>query len=196
MRISVKRLYLAAVLVGGLHAPPARAQAPDSVTENSRKTTPVTGSTRSLVFESRGPESLYLAQDEQKDPMIAGLMSALIPGLGSYYSDNSRHGTIHLGIDIASYALMFGAIGSAASCSTYNCVNSTAATVYVGYLTYLANGVWSIFTAVNDAHDFNGRTSKPGRIVGSLFLRPVDRRDVEGKSSTGTATGLQLQLRF
>lgn len=132
---------------------------------------------------------------EQKDPLVAGVLSALVPGLGSFYADNSRHGAIHLGIDVAAYALMFGAIGSASTCATYSCVNSTASTVYVGYAGYMINEAWSIFTAVSDAHAYNGNTdSKPGRVVGNLYIDPVLQHLGTEPTPRGAVdhTGLQL----
>jgi hypothetical protein len=98
-------------------------------------------------------------------------------------------------VNIATYALMFGAIGSASSCSTISCVNSTANTVYVGYLGYLTNGVWSIFTAVNDARAFNGTSvQKPGRIVGSLFLEPAVQKLSTVETPRGAVEHLGFQL--
>lgn len=120
---------------------------------------------------------------DRRDPTLAGIMSFIIPGVGSFYAGNSGHGLRHLGIHLGSYVL----IGAAAASCDYDC-SSNAGMVGLGALALLANDVWSIFVAVNDAKAHNG--AAPGRVVGSLHLSPeldgfhaVDRPDGHGTAA-------------
>ena len=89
-----------------------------------------------------------------KSPTLAGVASYLLPGVGSWYAGNDQHarthGLIALGLGITGVALSAGR-------DCYDmCVPPTllGTLVFVGYLT---NGVWSVVTAVQDAHAYNDR---------------------------------------
>ena len=89
-----------------------------------------------------------------KSPTVAGVTSYLLPGVGSWYAGNDQHarthGLIALGLGITGVALSAGR-------DCYDmCVPPTllGTLVFVGYLT---NGVWSVVTAVQDAHAYNDR---------------------------------------
>lgn len=113
---------------------------------------------RSVVTESpvsslNAPEPFAPRAGGEKDPFVAGLLSWVVPGVGSFYAGNSRHGVTHLVTHVASYALI---LGGAASCTTNysgaaTCSTSSGALVGVGFVALLVNDVWSIFTAVGDA---------------------------------------------
>jgi hypothetical protein len=138
----------------------------------------------------------------RKEPALAGVLSWIIPGVGSFYAGNSRHGTIHLGIGIVSFVMMIA--GAASAVETYNFSTGEyeggggAGLMVVGYLAYVVNDIWSIFTAVFDAQKANaGTSSGGGRVVGELQLAP----ELRGVGSTislpeagvnGTRLGLQL----
>lgn len=121
---------------------------------------------------------------EHKEPALAGVLSFLLPGVGSFYAGNNTHGTIHLGAEVAIYAVAVAAavktIDNASSCNTYSCVNNASSsfttTALVGYGALVVNDIWSIFTAMSDANVHNNATvptnSKPGHIVGSLYFDP------------------------
>jgi hypothetical protein len=121
---------------------------------------------------------------DRKDPVIAGVLSFVIPGLGSFYAGNTTHGMVHLGVDLGAYAVM---IGGAA--------DGNGGTLAFGYILYLGNGIWSIFTAVDDANVANGSNgTKPGRIVGELYFRPDIHGQATGTTPQGTRTATALQL--
>lgn len=82
----------------------------------------------------------------EKDPFVAGVLSAIVPGVGSFYAGNSGHGLRHVIIHIGSYAVL----SSAALSCTGDC-KSNAAVAGVSALALIGNGIWSIFTAVGDA---------------------------------------------
>lgn len=124
---------------------------------------------------------------DSKDPTLAGILSFLIPGVGSFYAGNGGHGIRHLGLHLGSYVL----IGAAVASCDYDCSGS-GGLVLLGSLALLGNDVWSIFTAVNDAKGHNG--AAPGRVVGSLYLSPGfdGLRDVERPDGHGTAAAIRL----
>ena len=89
-----------------------------------------------------------------KSPALAGVASYLLPGVGSWYAGNDQHarthGLIALGLGITGVAMSVGR-------DCYDmCVPPTllGAVVVFGYLT---NDVWSVVTAVQDAHAYNDR---------------------------------------
>jgi TM2 domain-containing membrane protein YozV len=92
---------------------------------------------------------------DKKDPVIAGALSFLIPGVGSFYAGNNGHGYLHLGIHIVTYVVTIGALVGTANCDTTNCVTNSASSAAIGYVVLLVNDVWSVFTAVGDAHVHN-----------------------------------------
>lgn len=85
----------------------------------------------------------------EKDPMIAGVLSLILPGAGSFYAGNSPHGIRHLAIEVASYAVLFGA------CNPGSTVNGCGAALGLSYVALLGNTCWAIVTAVGDARKAN-----------------------------------------
>src|SRR6476659_8882551 len=89
-----------------------------------------------------------------KSPTLAGVASYFLPGAGSWYAGNDQHarshGLIALGLGVTGVVMTAGR-------DCYDmCVPPTllGTLVFVGYLT---NGVWSVVTAVQDAHAYNDR---------------------------------------
>lgn len=89
-----------------------------------------------------------------KSPALAGVASYLLPGVGSWYAGNDQHarthGLIALGLGLTGVAMNVGR-------DCYDmCVPPTllGAVVVFGYLT---NDIWSVVTAVRDAHAYNDR---------------------------------------
>jgi len=95
--------------------------------------------------------------DGEKDPLIAGLLSLILPGAGSFYAGNTPHGVRHVVIEVASYAVLFGACNPG-STSTNNC----GAALGLSYVALLGNTAWAIVTAVNDAHATVSSSPKKG----------------------------------
>lgn len=138
-----------------------------------------------------------------KDPMIAGVLSWLVPGVGSYYSGHSGHGTRHLAIHVASIVGIFaGAAAAIEECTydssnfNYDCSGGSFALYGVSLLVYFVNDIWSIFTAVGDARAWNANNSggaRPGRVVGELAPAIINLRDVKNADgSVEQRTGLQV----
>ena len=89
-----------------------------------------------------------------KSPTLAGVASYLLPGVGSWYAGNDHHARVHgaiaLGLGITGVAMNVGR-------GCYDiCVPPTllGALVVAGVLT---NDIWSVVTAVQDAHAYNDR---------------------------------------
>lgn len=92
-----------------------------------------------------------------RSPIIAGVASAFIPGVGSFYAANPRHGVTHLVIHVVAgtYVLAGSAScmmswGGETECPDDNLLNVAA-------VAWLVNWGWSIVSAVNDAKAFNAR---------------------------------------
>jgi hypothetical protein len=136
-----------------------------------------------------------LADVDRKDPALAGILSFLIPGVGSFYAGNSTHGFIHLGIHVVSYVLIVSSVSNAVNdCAFGDCSSSSTSggELALGSIVLLGNDVWSIFTAVGDAHAHNGDQAKPGHVVGSLYFRPdVVRIGVPTPEGTSGRAGVQ-----
>lgn len=109
------------------------------------------------------------AQAPRKDPLVAGLLSALVlPGLGSFYAGHSGHGIRHVAIEAAGIAVVIGATRDGDIFTS-----SSASVGILGLGVLLANAIWATVTAVDDAHAHNraiGPTS--ARIVGRLYAEP------------------------
>jgi hypothetical protein len=105
-----------------------------------------------------GPARAQMSPDTGfKSPALAGVASYLLPGVGSWYAGNDHHARVHgaiaLGLGIT------GAVMGATSVCYDMCIPPTAlgALFFFGYVT---NDVWSIVTAVRDAHAHNERTEQ------------------------------------
>jgi hypothetical protein len=84
-----------------------------------------------------------------KSAVAAGLLSLGLPGVGSFYAGNRRHGWRHLAIHGVSIAVV------AASClpGLDNCNGAGGIATWA----FLGNLVWAPITAVRDAHAANAR---------------------------------------
>ena len=112
------------------------------------------------------------ADTTHRSPVLAGVASYLLPGVGSWYAGNDQHALTHGAI-----ALGLGVTGTVmtAGRDCYDlCVPPTlfGALVVLGYLT---NDIWSTVTAVRDAHAHNDRAQRlrTGRIEVAPTLRIV-----------------------
>lgn len=101
-------------------------------------------------------------EDTGKSPFLAGVLSWVIPGVGSFYAGNNRHGWVHLLVFAGSIALLASSHRCAVGPSNpdqFICPEN-AATVTVAFGVMEVDDIWSIFTAVSDAK--KTRTQKPG----------------------------------
>lgn len=91
-----------------------------------------------------GSAPLAPVEGEAKSPVAAGLLSSFVPGVGSFYAGNSKHGFVHFTIHMGS-ALIATAVcgqGKDAPCGGAS---------DVAMLIALVNWPWSIVSAVRDA---------------------------------------------
>ena len=100
------------------------------------------------------------ADSGHKSPVLAGVASYFLPGVGSWYAGDDHHARVHGGI-----ALGLGLAGTmmsvAGDCVELAC-KEEAANVVVGVIVaaYLTNAIWSTVTAVHDAQAHNERAQR------------------------------------
>lgn len=133
-----------------------------------------------------------------KSPLLAGVLSYLLPGTGSFYAGNSRHGVRHLAIAAGAMTLAVSTgCGSDQGWGDFGCPNRGRGTLFlVGLAAYGVNAIWSIVTAVEDADAHNAPTGpgpQTGRVVGSLYVDP-QIRILGTRSGTATKAALGLQV--
>lgn len=118
-----------------------------------------------LVGEHSPP--IPRADGGEKSAYVAGLLSFLLPGAGSFYAGNATHGWTHMLIEGGTFGAGFLV---AHSCNgELGCgieVLTGVGAVLIG------NQIWSVVTAVLDAH----ATKHPANAVGTdAAAKPVDR---------------------
>jgi hypothetical protein len=113
------------------------------------------------VAPTRDPSRwLAVEQGDTRSPVLAGALSAILPGtgLGSFYAGSPSHGLRHLLITLGL------AVGIGVSCDLKeNGCDGGEAFGTVGGVLILANAVWSVFAAVGDANRFNRESAAPPR---------------------------------
>jgi hypothetical protein len=155
-----------------------------------------------VADQAQGP-----APAVRKDPLVAGLLSWFLPGVGSFYAGKAGHGWRHLVIEAGAIAVAIVGVsqdGEDTSCHSYpdgyECTTVTGPNwtlCLVGLGGMVVNSVWSIFTAVGDANNYNRGAAparQPGRVVGSLYVDPQIRVLGSRTVGAGTRTSLELQL--
>lgn len=140
-------LYLTAVLSFTLAASAAAQQSKSSSIVH--RPTPAVGSAQ-FVPARAGSLPFVPVEGEVKSPVAAGLLSFVMPGVGSFYAGNSRHGFAHFGVALGS---AFVAMASCGVGDDSPCGGASDAAILVN----LVNWPWSIVTAVRDA-----RSTKDG----------------------------------
>ena len=117
-----------------------------------------------------------LVQGEgRKEPIVAGVLSWVVPGLGSFYAGHSKHGWTHLAVAGASLVIMVVGVSDCVGDDFYSDCDTGLGFAAVGYLGYVVNAIWGIVSAVGDANAANRGASAPGRVVGELYLAPEVR---------------------
>jgi hypothetical protein len=106
-----------------------------------------------------------------KSPFLAGALSAIIPGVGSFYAGNNRHGFVHLLVFVGSVYLI--AVNRSTKCTAaemndpairVGCGDTEAYAALFTFGLWAVNDIWSIFTAVSDAN--KTRAQKSGHVGG------------------------------
>lgn len=94
----------------------------------------------------------------RREPLGAGILSYFVPGMGSFYAGNTRHGVIHFGVVLASVGLILQAPVDESDANDGKIGWQSRALLSANLL----NWGWSIVSAVNDARANN---APPLRIV-------------------------------
>ena len=122
----------------------------------------------------------------EKSALLAGFLSFVLPGVGSLYADNTGHGIRHLvAIPIVVGATVVGMQlankdGGEAEAAEYGVLLG-------GGVLLLANGIWAVVTAVNDAHDYNRALD-----LGPLQVEPTVTMLVNGNASFGLSASISF----
>jgi hypothetical protein len=99
-----------------------------------------------------------------KDAFAAVALSFLIPGVGSFYAGNNKHGWRHLAIHVASYAVMVATLTSCVN-DYYSDCSEYSGGFYAGSIVLVGNWVWGMFTANSDVKEHNGQAGAPKKKV-------------------------------
>lgn len=103
------------------------------------------------------PELTYMfgrpisPQGGERSPFVAGLLSAVLPGIGQFYNGDNLGGAVFLGAHIVCYALMIGSIGVDSWGEIY--FNETM--FLIGGIGFITNTVWSVVHASRGARNVN-----------------------------------------
>jgi hypothetical protein len=120
-----------------------------------------------------------------KNPVFAGVLSVVVPGLGSFYAGCTGHGVRHL----AAVPIIIGvtALGLKGVNKDDGEVEAAELLVLAGGIgLLLVNSVWSVVAAVSDVNEYNRKVSI-GRLEFHLALRPL----------TNSTIGLEIaRIRF
>jgi len=103
----------------------------------------------SSQFGSRALPERAVPAAAHKSAVAAGVLSLWVPGMGSFYAGNTRHGWRHLGIHVASAGLV------TAAC--HEGIDGCNGVGGIGALALLGNFVWASITAVRDANAQNAK---------------------------------------
>lgn len=142
----------------------------------------VSGQETSLAFETP-PVTSALPVPGERSPFLAGVLTIVFPGLGSFYAGNSghgvRHGVIGLVTGVAYYASADDCIGD-----IFGQNESSCGLFIVSSLAFLANTIWATVVAVDDTKAYNRSLQTAGlRVAPEL---------VAVRSGGNTQLGLQL----
>lgn len=156
----VLRLTFAGVVLAFAPAAPLRAQGPGSP---------------GLRFGPAPPQESVQAGGSTRSPAVAGILSLFLPGAGSFYAGHPGHGVRHLLIGAASSGIaLIGLIVVVVNQDGGN-PGKGGALFVAGSIAYVANDVWSVVTAVNDASRHNAASGQPGVSGFGGMLRPEPR---------------------
>lgn len=123
---------------------------------------------------------------QEKDPTVAGLLSAALPGAGSFYAGETGHGGRHLIIAGLSGLVFASSIGQ---CEPVFGDSDTCAVAGVSAAAFVANWVWGILSGVEDARRHNQYLAHGGL----RFAPELLALEVNGEPSAGLRL---LEFRF
>jgi hypothetical protein len=130
------------------------------------------------------------ADSGRRSPIAAGVMSFIIPGVGSAYAGNNYHGAIHGSIALT--LAVGGAVAAAADhCDGQDCPGQNQTAIVVIIAAYLTNEVWSVFTAAKDARAYNRWFEQPKKVA-RIQIGPA----LQPAAIHGDATRPQVDVRL
>ncbi len=99
----------------------------------------------SITFTDTGKITLT-----EKSPLLAGLLSFIVPGLalGQFYNEQYFKGILHIGISGLGFGMFLSAINPGGS-------SNNTSIGYAGFLLYLSNWIYTIFDAMASAEEIN-----------------------------------------
>jgi hypothetical protein len=106
---------------------------------------------------------------DRKNAVLAGSMSAILAGTGSYYAGDAVHGARHSSTQLV--AVLFFTIGKTwewRECfhvfepEDPNCGSGGKVLYSAALAVGVVNGIWSVFTAVADARAYNEKRRREG----------------------------------
>ena len=162
---------------------PLRAQAQDVAAVYAQ-------SAVSVVFLPADGAPPAMLQQGTKSPVLAGVLSWILPGLGSYYAGNSGHGTRHLAIEGVALGVTIWGLAESVD-DIISGETDVHPALWVGVGALVVNGIWSIVVAVNDANATNaGMASllRPG--ISPLLVSSPAVRDLAPQANH--RVGLQV----
>lgn len=133
----------------------------------------------------------------EKDPAVAVLLSALLPGAGQYYNEDVTKGVVMTSLYVAGWALYFAAGYSEewyedeyywASYGYY--YEEETPWLYVGLGMVVGTWVWSMIDAGINASDYNDSLRKGNRSYGHMYENYLNRNVVLGIDLGPTINGL------
>jgi hypothetical protein len=137
------------------------------------------------TFETTIHPSLFQRPGEKSAP-LAGFLSFVLPVVGSLYAHNTGHGIRHL----AAIPIVVGATIVGLHFANKDGGEAEAAEYGVllgGGLLLLANGIWGVVTAVNDAHNYNRALD-----LGPLQVKPAVTMLVHGNARFGLSAAISF----
>lgn len=120
-----------------------------------------------LELEREHSPPVPRADSGEKSAFAAGMLSFLVPGTGSFYAGNAAHGWTHMLIEVGTFGV---GLQVAHTCNgDLGCGYGVLAGVGV---VLIGNQLWSIVTAVSDAHATNRIANAVGKDASAT---PADR---------------------
>ena len=142
----------------------------------------------SLVVTAPQAGAQTLADTTNRSVLAAGLTSAMLPGLGSWYAGDDRHAIVHGATAVA--LLATGRVMSNSSRCDASCTGERDTAAYLVFLAFVTNQVWATVTAVNDARAHNDRAAELRAT--RLGFRPTFRI----AAPSGDAAPVRVEIRL
>jgi len=150
------------------------------------------------------PQSLFIYENQKKNPAIALVLEFVIPGVGSIYADHAAGAAITWGLAIGGFAVIIWGVKRAsdqqAQCEAANQAQGVyspcsshvdVAPILLGVLAILGGRIYGFVDAYTSAGDYNRALAQRLGLPGTVSLGVTPLRVGES-----LAYGPSLQLRF